>query len=143
MRKYLFMSLAVFVAVTSLFLASCSSSDDNDSVISGNIVGTWKLNSFNTDETKDVFGDQYIQFKSDGTFVEVDVHGSVGESEIIRGKWIQTGSQIAISHTDVFGIDPATLTDISQLTEAELTLTTLGTQKSYKRVLDSYIEKYF
>src|SRR5574344_1068947 len=145
MKKYLFMTLAV-VAVTSLFLVSCSSSDDNNSVGGGNIVGTWKWDSFNSDETEEFFGEQYVQFKSDGTFIEVDIGGSgsdKGKVEIMRGQWEKTDNIITIRTIDASSANnPTTQTEISKLTETDLTIITLGITMSYKRVSDSDIEKY-
>lgn len=126
------------VTVCMLSLNSCS--DDDGEVLSSDIVGTWKWDSFNTDETETFFGEQYIQFGSDGQYIEVgiDGFGSEGEVDIIRGQWKQSGNTITVSGNGV----PTTTTEITELTDTDLTLVTLGIPMSYKRVADSEIEKY-
>lgn len=138
MKKYLNLFFMAIVTVCMLSLNSCS--DDDGEVLSSDIVGTWKWNSFNTDETEAFFGEQYIQFGSDGQYIEVgiDGFGSEGEVDIIRGQWKQSGNTITVSGNGV----PTTTTEITELTDTDLTLVTLGIPMSYKRVADSEIEKY-
>lgn len=139
MKKYIYHLCVALFAIVSFSLVSCS--DDNDeNISSGNIVGSWKWDSFNTDETEAFFGEQYLQFNSNGQYIEVgiDGYGSEGEVDIIRGQWAQSGNTITISGQGV----PTTTTEISHLTDTDLTLTTLGIPMSYKRVDDSEIDKY-
>ncbi|HIY88338.1 MAG TPA: lipocalin family protein [Candidatus Bacteroides pullicola] len=138
MKKYLNLFFMAIVTVCMLSLNSCS--DDDGEVLSSDIVGTWKWDSFNTDETEAFFGEQYIQFGSDGQYIEVgiDGFGSEGEVDIIRGQWKQSGNTITVSGNGV----PTTTTEITELTDTDLTLVTLGIPMSYKRVADSEIEKY-
>ena len=138
MKKYLNLFFMAIVTVCMLSLNSCS--DDDGEVLSSDIVGTWKWDSFNTDETEAFFGEQYIQFGSDGQYIEVgiDGFGSEGEVDIIRGQWKQSGNTITVSGNCV----PTTTTEITELTDTDLTLVTLGIPMSYKRVADSEIEKY-
>ena len=126
------------MAISSFALVSCS--DDDDEVISSDIVGTWKWDSFNTDETEAFFGEQYIQFGSDGQYIEVgiDGFGSEGEVDIKRGQWRQSGNTIIVSGKGA----PTMTTEITELTDTDLTLVTLGIHMSYKRVADSKIEEY-
>ena len=128
----------VLLAVCALSFYSCS--DDEGEISSSDIVGTWKWDSFNTDETEAFFGEQYIQFGSDGQYIEVgiDGFGSEGEIDIIKRKWAQSGNTITISGNGV----PTTTMEITKLTDTDLTLVTLGIPMSYKRVADSEIEKY-
>ena len=103
----------------------------------------WELILVNdgcTDETEAFFGEQYIQFGSDGQYIEVgiDGFGSEGEIDIIKRKWAQSGNTITISGNGV----PTTTMEITKLTDTDLTLVTLGIPMSYKRVADSEIEKY-
>ena len=138
MKKYLNLFFMAIVTVCMLSLNSCS--DDDGEVLSSDIVGTWKWDSFYTDETEAFFGEQYIQFGSDGQYIEVgiDGFGSEGEVDIIRGQWKQSGNTITVSGNGV----PTTTTEITELTDTDLTLVTLGIPMSYKRVADSEIEKY-
>lgn len=139
MKKYLYQFMVALMAVASFTFVSCSD-DDDDGAMSASIVGTWKWDSFNTDETEAFFGEQYIQFGSDGQYIEVgiDGFGSEGEVDIIRGQWRQSGNTITVSGNGV----PTTTTEITELTDTDLTLVTLGVPMSYKRVADSEIEKY-
>lgn len=138
MKKCLYQFMVALIAISSFALVSCS--DDDDEVISSDIVGTWKWDSFNTDETEAFFGEQYIQFGSDGQYIEVgiDGFGSEGEVDIKRGQWRQSGNTIIVSGKGV----PTTTTEITELTDTDLTLVTLGIHMSYKRVADSKIEEY-
>lgn len=138
MKKCLYQFMVALMAISSFALVSCS--DDDDEVISSDIVGTWKWDSFNTDETEAFFGEQYIQFGSDGQYIEVgiDGFGSEGEVDIKRGQWRQSGNTIIVSGKGA----PTMTTEITELTDTDLTLVTLGIHMSYKRVADSKIEEY-
>ena len=138
MKKYFYQFIVALMAISSFALVSCS--DDDDEVISSEIVGTWKWDSFNTDETETFFGEQYIQFGSDGQYIEVDIYGfgSEGEVDIRRGQWRQSGNTIIVSGKGA----PTTTAEITELTDTDLTLVTLGIHMSYKRVADSKIEEY-
>lgn len=138
MKKYLYQFMVALMAVASFAFVSCS--DEEDETLSSDIVGTWKWDSFNTDETEVLFGQQYIQFGVDGQWIEVDIRGlgSEGEVDIMRGQWRQSGNTITVSGNGV----PTTTTEITELTETDLKLVTLGIPMSYKRVADSEIEKY-
>ena len=138
MKKYLYQFMVALMAVASFAFVSCS--DEEDETLSSDIVGTWKWDSFYTDETDVLFGQQYIQFGVDGQWIEVDIRGlgSEGEVDIMRGQWRQSGNTITVSGNGV----PTTTTEITELTETDLKLVTLGIPMSYKRVADSEIEKY-
>lgn len=138
MKKCLYQFMVALIAISSFALVSCS--DDDDEVISSDIVGTWKWDSFGTDTTEDFFGEQYIQFNANGQYIEVgiDGYGSEGEVDIKRGQWRQSGNTIIVSGKGV----PTTTTEITELTDTDLTLVTLGIHMSYKRVADSKIEEY-
>lgn len=139
MKKYLYQFMVALMAVASFTFVSCSD-DDEEGISSGNIVGTWKWDSFNTDETEAFFGEQYIQFGVDGQWIEVDIRGlgSEGEVDIMKGQWKRSGNTITVSGNDI----PTTTTEITELTDTDLTLVILGIPMSYKRVADSEIEKY-
>lgn len=144
MKKCLERLMAAVLLLTATFaLGGCS--DDDEGVVEGSIVGTWKCTSLK--EAEDLFGQQYVQFREDGTYIEVDitddyvVDGEVlweGEVEILRGRWTQDGTSIHVSGPDIVSID----TQITNLTDTRLTLTTVGIPLSYVRVDDSEIEQY-
>lgn len=139
MKKYLYQFMVTLFAMLSFALSSCSS-DDDEILSSDDIVGTWKWDSFGTDATEDFFGEQYIQFNTNGQYIEVDIdgYGSEGEVDVIRGQWKRSGNTITISGNGI----PTTTTEISNLTDTDLTLITLGVPMSYKRVDDSAIDSY-
>lgn len=138
MKKNLHLFITVIFAVCTLSFYSCS--DDEDATLSSDIVGTWKWDSFGMDETEAFFGEQYVQFSSNGQYTEVnlDGFGSEGEVDILRGQWRQSGNTITVSGNGI----PTTTTEITELTDSDLTLVTLGISMSYRRVDDSEIEKY-
>lgn len=139
MKKYLYQFMVALFAMLSFALSSCSS-DDDEILSSDDIVGTWKWDSFGTDATEDFFGEQYVQFNANGQYIEVDIdgYGSEGEVDVIRGQWKRSGNTITISGNGI----PTTTTEISNLTDTDLTLITLGVPMSYKRVDDSAIDSY-
>ena len=135
MKKYLYQFMVVLMAISSFTLVSCSDDGDGEE-FSSDIVGTWKSS---LSEMEAVFGEQYIQFDSDGQFIEVDILGlGSDEVEIMKGQWKRSGNTIIISGNDII----TTTTEIMQLTDNNLTLATLGIPMSYKRGPDSEIEKY-
>ena len=135
MKKYLYQFFVALMAISSFTLVSCSDDGDGEE-FSSDIVGTWKSS---LSEMEAVFGEQYIQFDSDGQFIEVDILGlGSDEVEIMKGQWKRSGNTIIISGNDII----TTTTEIMQLTDNNLTLATLGIPMSYKRVPDSEIEKY-
>ena len=56
----------------------------------------------------------------------------------MKGQWKRSGNTITISGNGI----PTTITEISNLTDTDLTLITLGVPMSYKRVDDSAIDSY-
>ena len=75
MKKYYYLLVAMLMAVTTLGLTACG--DDNDEPDSGDIVGTWScdLSREMIEAMDDIYtsGEDLIQFRNDGTFVEVSV----------------------------------------------------------------------
>ena len=141
MKKRIYLLFVALLAVSSFTLVSCSSDDDDD-ILSGSIVGTWKWDIFSgvdiddDDPLYDFWGTEYVQFQKDGTFIEVDIYG--GEVEVTKGQWVQSGNTITVSAS---GYITTTFT-ITNLTDTDLTLVTLGIPMSFERVDDSEIEQY-
>lgn len=138
MKKYLYQFMVALSAFLSFTFVACS--DDDDALSSDDIVGTWKWDSFGADAAEDFFGEQYIQFRADGQYIEVnlDGFGSEGEVDVIRGQWKQSGNTITVSGNGI----PTTTTEIAELSDTKLKLVTLGVPMSYNRVSDSEIEQY-
>ena len=117
------MFVALFT-ISSFALVSCS--DDDDEVISSDIVGTWKC-----DFLESMFSDQYIQFKSDGQFVEVFIDKLVDwedpekiEVEMTRGQWRRTENTLTLIPSNDDSV--TSTSEIVELTDTDLTLVTLG-----------------
>ena len=136
MKKYLKLLFVAIFATMTLSLSSCK--DDKDEPDGGNLVGTWKPVS-----TLDDWGTQYIQFKSDGTYVTVlivgdiwsDLYEYLGEDqiEIDYGTWSRSGNTLTVNGYD---------STIVKLTSSKLEVTQMGITMSYVKVPDSEIEKY-
>lgn len=141
MKKYLYPFMMALMVILSFAFVSCSSDDDGDGAMSASIVGTWKNNTFyGSGELEDFYGEQYVQFRADGRYIEVEVggYGSEGKVNISEGRWQQSGNTIVLSETDEI---TATVV-ISKLTDTDFILYWGGLSMSYKRVADSEIEKY-
>ena len=138
MKKYLYIFITALIAITTLSLVSCSKDDDESNISKSALVGTWK----NTDtDIMGTIGYQYIQFKSNGDLVEVDIdNGEMTgnpEVDVKYGKWVLKDNHITVSGRD-FTTSTAT---ILKLTKSKLVLSLILTM-TYKKVSDSEIEKY-
>lgn len=150
MKKLFNLAVLLVMLMTSVMFVGCSDDDDNE-ITSNNIVGTWKSTHWLADdEINDGSffgtGEQYLQFKADGSFIEVDIEddyivgGEVafeGSVTILRGSWSQSDDKLHISGD----LTPATF-EIVKLTEDELTVTYMGFTMPYVRVSDSEINQY-
>ncbi len=138
MKKFLYQFMVTLMAISSFALVSCSD-DDNDDGLSSDIVGTWKVDFLDS-----ILNEQYIQFRSDGQFIEVFIDkfmvDSEDEIEITRGQWKCTGNTLTLIPNSDYYI--TSTSEIIKLTDTDLMLSTLGISTSYKRVDDSEIEKY-
>lgn len=136
-------------------LTACNDSDEDEPKDESNdIVGTWKFKSFRGLNDYGIFidesGEDYVQFKNDGTYIAVSVYTwkKHKEVDIDRGKYtIFNDGLIMIFDEDVvkdkneikFSIEGGTLTLSHDLIieNAESTYSTVWTC-----TLDSEIEKY-
>lgn len=126
---YLFMCFSIFT------FTSCG--DDEPSSGYSDLIGTWQEDDEFTNVFNDVFDYEtyhFIQFKKDGTYIEVDV---LNEVEVIRGTWTRSGNTIYATNEG-----GTTKTTIVSLTKNTLVTSTLGIEQTYKRVSDSVINKY-
>lgn len=134
MKKHLYQLLVALIAFSSLFLVSCN---DEEDISSGDIVGTWEWDFF---DSEDYWGKQYVQFNADGEYIEVNLNADGTIDYIDRGgQWERNGNTVIISDE---GEEIPTAAVITKLSNEDLTLTVLGISMSYKRVDDSVIEKY-
>ena len=138
--------LAMMVAA--LGITACSSDDDNSSGDYSEFVGTWSWQSSTgwIDEVIDKVdfiktepvGFQYIQFKSDGTFIEVLEDASEAQGYAVEyGKWTVSNNKLTIQ---IVGIT-ATY-DIITKESNQMTLTIWGETMHFIKVSDSVIQKY-
>lgn len=146
MRAIFNLSMIWFVILL-LSLTGCS---DDEGTTEGNLVGTWRCTVMDGNPLfGDFFGDgeQYLQFKADGTFIEVDIYydyyvdGKLvyeGETEVLRGKWVRSGDKITLSG----GGEPTVTYEITKLTDSIFHVLCFGITMTYDRVDDSAIEPY-
>ena len=136
MKKFIgFMVVALFATMT-LSLASCK--NDSDEPESNDIVGTWKDNTY-----ADMGMIEYLQFKADGTVVEVQVRDNSdlpwveNGAEVYYGKWSRKDNKLTLVING-----ESTVYTIVKLTSNELGLSVMGFTSYCERVPDSEINKY-
>jgi len=143
-----FMMLVMMIA--SLTFTACGD-DDNSETSGGNIIGTWVCDvqkEFDM-EIEGISSTHYVQFKSDGSMISVDVNSydrSVWEEftpddEVIveYGTWKITNGKLYMTDDD--GTEIASY----KVSGKKLTLTStsgLIVKITYTRVSDKAIEKY-
>ena len=144
MKKYLSFIAFAMLAVFSLSFVSCSSDDDESEPTenSSDIIGTWYDDYDNDDDFS------YIQFKSDGTFIDVESSEDAEKGYWVqRGKWSISGDKLMMKVTssdDPFDIwVGTTLTyDIIKIEKNKLTMSLWGITGTLVRVSDDAIQKY-
>lgn len=99
MKKYIYLVMVTLIAFLPFTLTSCSSDDGEEIGNSSDIVGTWyRENTTGYGMTSDEF--EYIQFKSDGTYIDVqdDEEDSKGYT-VDYGKWTLSDNTINLQIT--------------------------------------------
>lgn len=112
MKKYLKFLLVAFVATMTLSLSSCKSDDDEPST--GSIVGSWQVES-SVNEVME--SEQYLQFRSDGTFYEVinytdEIFGSMLGTVYDEGTWSLSGNNLKVSVKNDLTVKKVTSTEL-------------------------------
>ena len=140
MKKYLsILFTAIFAA---MFVFSTTSCSKDDSATDANIVGTWKRVDDLWREKED--GDQYLQFKKNGTWMEVVTDAGCVE----YGTWRLSGNILTLT---LESERVPTSFKIKELTKESMTFTVMDElldeldewiEPKYKRVPDSEIKKY-
>ena len=150
MKKiYSFMLFALTIAA--LTFSACSDDDDNSEKSGDNIIGTWVCDvqkEFDM-EIEGISSTHYVQFKSDGSMISVDVNSydrSVWEEftpddEVIieYGTWKTANGKLYMTDDD--GTEIASY----KVSGKKLTLTStsgLIVKITYTRVSEKAIEKY-
>lgn len=143
MKKIYSMMMMLAMMVAALSFTACSSDDDDNS--SGGyseFVGTWSYQSSTgwTDEV-DSFEPVdfwYIQFKSDGTLIEVQEDSSEAQGYAVEyGKWTVSNNKLTVQ---IVGIT-ATY-DVITKESNQMTLAIWGETLYFTKVNDSVIQKY-
>ncbi len=132
MKKYLIYLLVLLSIFT---FTSCG--DDEPSGGNGDLIGTWQEDDEFTNVFNDVFDyDTYhfIQFRKDGTYIEIDVFDEV---EVMKGTWTRKGDKILATNEHA----SSSITIVS-ITKNTLVTSAFGIEQTYKRVSDSTIDKY-
>ena len=138
MKKYLNFMTFVMMAVFSLTFVSCGD-DDEELDPASEYVGTWSL----SDSESAVYGFEYIQLKSDGSYIDVQEDEETEKGyAVYYGEWSVSGDKLILKPTSdiLAGI---TLTyDIVKKEKNKLTVSMLGFTTTFVKVNDSVIEKY-
>ena len=135
MAKYLKLFMVALFAALTFTITSCGDDDDEPSV--WNIVGTWK----NSGGASLDFGIiSYIQFSTDGKYVEVDIDED--EIDVIKGTWKLDGNHLNMITYNDFDMEIPSTHTIKKLTDKELIVISFGFEQTYKKVADSEIDKY-
>lgn len=143
MKKYY--SLLVCVLLGALTLTACSDDDDEESS-NAEIVGTW-FSKGERDEDLESSYDEYLQFRSDGTYTQVGIDYYWGswlnwgfdpeEIMVYHGTYSYDGTDLVLS-TELGG----TITYQAKVNGNKMTVSILGLSDVYNRVSNSEIGKY-
>lgn len=144
MKRIYSMMMMLSMMVAALSFTACSSDDDDDNSSGGysEFVGTWSYQSSTgwTDEV-DFFKPVdfwYIQFKSDGTLIEVQEDSSEAQGYAVEyGKWTVSNNKLTVQ---IVGIT-ATY-DVITKESNQMTLAIWGETLYFTKVSDSVIQKY-
>lgn len=142
MNKFIkFMTFAM-IASFSLAVVSCSDDNDEPGENFSEYVGTWSVQDvLGWSETETDF--EYLQLKSDGTYIDVQEDELVDEGYTIEyGKWSADDKKLILTGTsgDLNGM---TFTyDIIKKENNRLTVSMMGFTIYLIKVDDSVIQKY-
>ena len=139
MKKLLFLSMTMLMAILSLGLTSCG--DDNDEPTDKtDIVGTWKLSGKEDGFTYT----SLIQFTKNGKFYNVEIAEEDGdmEVEVIRGIYSVSNGVITITEKDEDDRNIETYSVKYQVKNKQLIISEGAYSITYNQAKDSEIEKY-
>ena len=150
MKKHLsifFIAIASIIVISSV--TSCVTKEDKEdvSINSKYLIGTWEEISVSSPFTgEEIIHGYYLQFKEDGTYIEVDEGWVDMEDNVYvnRGKWSLSGNTLSLSDSLFIGDETyQTTVTVFNLTKNSLTFGWVGiVTANFKRVSDSTIEKY-
>ena len=138
MKKFLFLSLAMIMAILSLGLTACGDDKDEPESTNADLVGTWKM-------TGTEGGYSYtslIQFTKDGKFNNVEIYTEDGETEVevVKGTYTVNGDVITI--TENYDGEVDTYSVRFQIKGKQLIVSEAGYSVTYTQAKNSEIEKY-
>lgn len=137
MSKYIkFMAFAM-MAVFSLAFVSCGDDDEDSSNSTSEYVGTW------SDTESDEYGFEYIQLKSDGTYIDVqeDEDTVIGYT-VYYGEWKVSNDKLILKVTSGIGKGIILTYDIVIKEKDKLIVSFMGFTSTFVKVNDSIIQKY-
>lgn len=141
MKKFLFLSMAMIMAILSLGLTACGDDDkDEPSGANADLVGTWKMTG-----SEDGFSYiSLVQFTKDGKFynVEVSEYNGEVETDISRGTYTVKGDVITITAKDDGYDEVDTYSVKYQIKGKQLIVSEGGYSMTYSQAKNSEIEKY-
>ena len=130
------MLLAMMVAALGFTACGDDDEDDGGSGYSSFLVGTWQV------EDEDSYADEveYVQFKSNGTYINVqyDEDGLY----ITKGTWKVSDNELTMKETDGEWKGTSFTYTILSKGQSKLTLSMLGITSTLTKVSDSVIERY-
>lgn len=128
------------ILITALSFISCNSNDEEDDFNNSSfLIGTWSVTSgqgwggYTGDDEP-----EYIQFKSDGTYINVQFDEGV---YITKGTWRATDTEIILKETEGDLMGTYTYAILNH-TQSTLTVKMWGLTAHLTKVPDSTIDKY-
>jgi hypothetical protein len=115
-------------------ITSCNDDDDDDDDVQGELVGTWKMT-----ESDGSF--ELIQFKKNGTYVDVYYDAEEKDYDVTEAKWSRSGNVLTITIEDEDGVQTGSILIVS-ITSSQLTLAAGTENFVWTKVSDSEINKY-
>ena len=132
------MMLAMMVAALSF--TACGGDDEEDEFIDNSsfVVGTWSINTVEGWGLEAEVETEYIQYKSDGTYIDVQLDDGL---YISKGTWKISGTDLIMKETEGRLLWTYTFTILNH-TKTTLTLEMWGITANATKVPDSTIDKY-
>ena len=138
MKKFLFLSMAMIMAILSLGLTACGDDKDEPEGTNADLVGTWKM----TGTEGGYSYTSYVQFTKDGKFNNVEIYTEDGETEVevVKGTYTVNGDVITI--TENYDGEVDTYSVRFQIKGKQLIVSEAGYSVTYTQAKNSEIEKY-
>ena len=139
MKKFLFLSMAMIMAILSLGLTACGDDNkDEPKDTKGDLVGTWKMTG-----SEDGYSyTSLVQFTKDGKFYNVEVWTEHGETDVDISRGTYTVKDDVITITENYDGEVDTYSVKYQIKGDQLIVTDDGYYMTYTKAKNSEIEKY-